>query len=151
MVKNPKQEFQVKAEEQVKKEVSVVWGTLIVGFLIIRQWIGFEAVFGEIGNAGYVRYFEFIAAPGLILAALNLEPVKKLLECKILVWPGMLSGALYYVHNNVMEDYRLLNSVLESNINFSSWYVFLLVFVSIFPFALLWQYLKNKIISWKIV
>ena len=36
-------EFQVKAEEQVKKEVSVVWGTLIVGFLIIRQWIGFEA------------------------------------------------------------------------------------------------------------
>ena len=106
---------------------------------------------GEIGNAGYVRYFEFIAAPGLILAALNLEPVKKLLECKILVWPGMLSGALYYVHNNVMEDYRLLNSVLESNINFSSWYVFLLVFVSIFPFALLWQYLKNKIISWKIV
>ena len=137
-------EFQIKANEKVRKGVSVVWGTMILGFLIIRLVIGFENIFGTIGSSAYVRYFEFFAAPGLLLVALNLHLISKFLEWKPFVWLGMMSGALYYVHNNVMEDYYLLNAVLRINLNFSSEFVFLAVLSSIIPFAVLWQYWGKK-------
>ena len=137
-------EFQIKANEKVRKGVSVVWGTMILGFLIIRLVIGFENIFGTIGSSSYVRYFEFFAAPGLLLVALNLHFIAKFLEWKPFVWLGMMSGALYYVHNNVLEDYYLLNAVLRINQNFSSEFVFLAVLSSIIPFAVLWQYWGKK-------
>ena len=138
-------EFHVKADETVRKGLSVVWGVLILGFLVIRQIIGFENIFGSIGGNAYVRYFEFVAAPGLLLAALNLSPISRFLAWKPFVWLGMLSGAIYYVHNNVMEDSYLLNSVLVSRINFSSGFVFLTMLVSIIPFAILWQHSERKL------
>ncbi len=137
-------EFQVEADEKLKKGVSVVWGTLILGFLCVRLLIGFGNIFGTVGSAPYVRYFEFLAAPGLLLAALNLDPVRMFLEWKPFVWLGMISGALYYVHNNVMQDYFLLDSVLGTSIDFSSGFVFLLVLASVIPFAVLWQYAGKK-------
>ncbi len=137
-------EFQVKAEEKVRKRVSAVWGTLILGFLLIRPAVGFERIFGSIGGSAYVRYFEFIAAPGLLLAALNLRPISGLLSWRPLVWAGSLSAALYYVHNNVMQDYLLLNAAFGSKLSFSSGLVFLAVLVSVIPFAVLWQYLSQQ-------
>ena len=137
-------EFQIKANEKVRKGISVGWGTIIFGFLIIRLVIGFENIFGSIGSPSYVRYFEFFAAPGLLLVALNLHSISKFLEWKPFVWLGMMSGALYYVHNNVMEDYHILNAVLGINLNFSSGIVFLTVLSSVIPLAVLWQYLENK-------
>ena len=65
----------------------------------------------------------------------------------------MLSGAHYYVHNNVMEDYLILKNVPGINISFSSGIVFLLGLLSVIPFAVLWQYsgikLKHLIFSRK--
>ena len=139
----------MEAEEKIRKPVSLVWGALILGVLIVRMVIGFESVFGKIGGNPYVRYFEFFAAPGLILAALNLKPVSGILSWKGFVWIGFLSASLYYVHNNVMEDCLILNHVLNLNINFSSGLVFLLICVSIFPFALLWQYGAIWLGKWK--
>ena len=80
----------------------------------------------------------------MLLVALNLHFIAKFLEWKPFVWLGMMSGALYYVHNNVMEDYYLLNAVLRINLNFSSEFVFLAVLSSIIPFAVLWQYWGKK-------
>ena len=138
-------EFQVKADEDIRKDVSVVWGTLVLGFLLIRLAVGFENIFGPIGSFSYVRYFEFFAAPGLVLSALNLRPVSKFLEWRPFVWLGALSDALYYVHNNVMEDLFLLNAALGSGINFSSGLVFLAVIAGVIPFALLWRYVGKKL------
>ncbi len=138
-------EFQLNAAEGVRKGVSAAWGTLILGFLLIRLFVGFENIFGSIGSSAYVRYFEFVAAPGLLLAALNLRPISSLLAWKPFVWAGLLSGALYYVHNNVMEDYLVLNAVLGSKLSFSSGLVFLAVLMSVIPFAVLWQYLRTKL------
>ena len=146
-------EFQVQADKKVKKGVSIAWGTLILAFLIIRLIIGFENIFGSVGSSPYIRYFEFIAAPGLLLAALNLPPLSMFLEWKPFLWLGTLSGALYYVHNNVMEDYLILKNVPGINISFPSGIEFLLGLLSVIPFAVLWQYsgikLKHLIFSRK--
>ena len=138
-------EFQTSAREEVKERVSLVWGALILGFFVVRLFIGFENVFGPIGGFAYVRYFEFIAAPGLLLVALNLRPITGLLSWKGFVWLGALSGAIYYVTNCLLEDYFLLNAVTGSTINFSSGLVFIAVVVSVIPFALLWQLAENKL------
>lgn len=138
-------EFQVAADEKVRKGVSAAWLTAIAGFFIVRQFIGFGKIFGDIGSAPYVRYFEFLAAPGLLLAAVNLEPAKKVLGCKPLIWLGMLSIPIYYVHNSVFEDIRILNSISGSRINFSMWYIMIPVILCAVTFALLWQFVARKV------
>ena len=140
-------EFQDHASEKLRKDVSVVWVTLILGFLLFRLIVGFERVFGRIGGSPYVRYFEFIAAPGLLLGAMNLSPVRKCLEWKPVFWLGTMSGAIYYVHNNIMEDYRILSNTTGIHVDFSAGWVFLAVLISILPFALLWQYVSRKLSS----
>ena len=85
------------------------------------------SIFGTLGSSSYVRYFEFVAAPGMILRALNLSPVRKCLEWKPLVWLGTLSGTIYYVHNNIMENYLILDSSLGIHLDFSSGWVLLAV------------------------
>lgn len=137
-------EFQVNAKESMRKAVSVAWATLILAALVVRFFVGFENMFGPVGGYAYVRYFEFIVAPGLLLAALNLHPISSLLARKPIVWAGLLSGALYYVHNNVMEDYLILNAALGSRLDFSSGLVFLAVVASVIPFAVLWQHLSKR-------
>ena len=87
----------------------------------------------------YVRYFTFVAAPGILLAALNLTPVRSVLSLRPLVWLGSLSGAIYYVHNNVMQDYLLLNTLTGSKINLLLPAVFLLILLSMPPWALLFR------------
>ena len=128
-------EFQSEAPLSLKKKVSLVWCTLIVGFLIVRLILGFDRVFGEIGTSTYVRYFEFLVAPGLVLAALNLAPVTRLLESKPLLWLGALSTPIYYVHNNLMEDISIVNDLTGSPINFSSFPVFILILTGIVLFV----------------
>lgn len=132
-------EFHDQAAERVRKGVSVVWGTLILGFLATRMVIGFEEVFGDVGSSSYVRYFEFVVAPGMLMCALNLPVASKVLEWRPLLWLGALSGAIYYVHNNIMEDYFILDSVCGTGVDFSSGLVFLAVVASVIPFACLWQ------------
>ena len=101
--------------------------------------IGVENIFGPAGSSAYLRYREFLAAPGLLPAALNLPPVSKFSERKPLLWLEMLSGAHYYVHNNMMEDYLILKNVPGINISFPSGIVFLLGLLSVIPFAVIWQ------------
>ena len=137
-------EFQTGAGEKARKGVSLAWGIAISVFFIARHIIGFGNIFGDIGSSSYVRYFEFIAAPGLILAVLNIEPLKKILEWKPFIWLGALSAPLYYLHNNLMEDYRILNCLAGNAADFSAWYVFLAVLLSVIPFAMLWQFAGDK-------
>ena len=119
--------------------------TLIVGFLIVRLIFGFKTIFGSIGVSSYIRYFEFIAAPGMILAALNLPPVTRLLSWEPFLWLGGLSTAIYYVHNNIMQDYAILNNLAGKPINFSAWPIFLIVIFSIVPFAMLYRFAEGKV------
>ena len=139
-------EFQDQAGEKVRRAVSAAWMLLILGILALRLAVGFEKIFGQMGGAAYVRYFEFAAAPGLLLGAVNLAPVRKCLEWKPLLRLGMLSGPVYYVHNCVMEDWRILNGALGLRLDFSSGWVFAAVLISILPFACLWQMAGEK---WK--
>lgn len=113
-------EFQTEAEPSLRKKVSFTWFVMIIGVLFVRLVLGFETVFGEIGNSDYIRYFEFFAAPALILAALNLDPVKRFFEWKPFLWLGILASMIYYVHNNLMEDYLIIDSLNGSRVNFSS-------------------------------
>ena len=96
-------------------------------------------MFGPFGTKAYVRYFEFAAAPGILLCALNLKTVREALSWRPLVWLGGLSASVYYVHNGLMEDYKILNRLTGMRIDFLSEPVFLLVIVSVIPFAVLFQ------------
>ena len=125
--------------------MSAVWTTLIVCFLIVRLIYGFKTIFGSIGVSSYIRYFEFIAAPGMILAALNLPPLTKLLSWKPFFYLGGLSTAIYYVHNNIMQDYAILNHLAGEPISFSAWPIFLIVIVSMVPFAMLYRFAEGKV------
>lgn len=137
-------EFQQDAGELLRKKVTTVWITLVLGVLIARLCFGFDAIFGTMGGTRYVRYFEFIAAPGIILAALNLPPMTIALEWKPIVWLGGLATALYYVHNNVMQDYAILNNLTGRPVSFSAWPIFVLVIISIVPLARLYCFFAEK-------
>ena len=138
-------EFQMEADEKLRRKVSTVWILLIAGVLLARLIFGFKRIFGIIGSRSYIRYFEFIAAPGMLLAALNLPPVTKFLEWKPILWLGGLSTAIYYVHNNVMQDYVILNALAGEPVSFSAWPVFLLTVISMIPFAMLYHFLEGKV------
>ena len=126
-------EFQVRASDSCKQIISWLWSGFIVAFFVFHMVIGFESVFGKFGTMKYVRYFEFIAAPGIILASVNLVPVKKFLSHKAFVFLGELSAAIYYVHNNVMEDYILLGVCGDSR------FVFLLMIIIVVLCGILYQ------------
>ena len=126
-------EFQVRASDSHKQIISWTWGGFLLAFFAFHMIVGFENVFGKFGNMKYVRYFEFIAAPGIILASINLVPVKKFLSHKAFVFLGELSAAIYYVHNNVMENYIILG------LGGDSWVVFLLMMASIIFWGILYK------------
>ena len=132
-------EFQRTATEKRKRLISLLWGVGIAAFFLLHTFVGFERVFGPFGTKAYVRYFEFAAAPGILLCALNLKTVREALSWRPLVWLGGLSASVYYVHNGLMEDYKILNRLTGMRIDFLSEPVFLLVIVSVIPFAVLFQ------------
>ncbi len=47
--------------------------------------------------------------------------------------------SLYYVHNNVMVDYTFVDKFFGLNLNFNSIKVFIVIIVSMIPFAVLWN------------
>ena len=130
-------EFQTWASERQRTLVSLLWFGFVTGFFLLHTALGFERVFGTLGTMRYVRYFTFVAAPGLLLAALNLKPIRALLSLEPLVWLGGLSAAVYYVHNNIMQDYLLLNTLTGSKLDLLAPASFLLVLLSMIPWALL--------------
>ena len=132
-------EFQRTASEKEKRLVSLLWGGGIAAFFLFHSVVGFERVFGAFGTKTYIRYFEFVAAPGILLCALNLKAVREAFSWRPLVWLGGLSASVYYVHNALMEDYKILNALTGAKINFLSEPVFLLVIASVIPFAVLFQ------------
>lgn len=142
-------EFQVRAEEKWRRRFSAVLGLFLAGFFIFHMAAGFERVFGDFGTMAYVRYFEFVAAPGMILAAVNLDPVSRLLSWKPFLWLGALSSAVYYVHNCVMEDWMIGNRLLGDPLSFLSLPVFLLVFLSTIPAAMLYRRVSERMRSVK--
>ena len=87
----------------------------------------------------YLAPDEFAAAPGILLCALNLKTIREALSWRPLVWLGGLSASVYYVHNGLMEDYKIVNTITGAKIDFLSEPVFLLVIASVIPFAVLFQ------------
>ena len=132
-------EFQRTAAEKRKRLISLLWGAGIAAFFLLHTIVGFERVFGPFGTKSYIRYFEFAAAPGILLCALNLKPIREALSWRPLVWLGGLSASIYYVHNSLMEDYKIVNTITGAKIDFLSEPVFLLVIASVIPFAVLFQ------------
>ena len=138
-------EFQKEAWDRQKRLVSLLWSGFVAVFFLFHVALGFERVFGALGTMRYVRYFTFVAAPGILLAALNLSPVRTLLSWKPLVWLGGLSAAIYYVHNNVMQDYLLLNALTGSKVDLLAPVSFLLILLSMIPWALLARALGTRV------
>lgn len=138
-------EFQASASDAVKRYVTWVWSGFVAVFFVIHMILGFERVFGPFGTIKYVRYFEFVAAPGILLAALNLRPIRAMLSCRPLCWIGGLSAAVYYVHNNVMQDYWIINKLTGEHIDLLSPVAFLLIVASMIPFALLYQAIEGQL------
>ena len=140
-------EFQTAGSDRQKKLVSLLWFGFVAAFFLLRAVLGFERFFGALGTLRYVRYFTLVAAPGILLAALNLTPVRKVFSVTPLVWLGGLSAAIYYVHNNVMQDYLLLNTLTGSKINLLAPASFLLIVLSMIPWALLYRAAETRLRS----
>ena len=132
-------EFQIKMNEKWRVRISTALGAFLIVFFIFHMIVGFERVFGDFGTSTYVRYFEFVVAPGLLLAALNLSPITRFFEWKPFVWLGILSSSIYYVHNNVMEDYMILNKLCNNPLSFLSLPFAILVILSVIPVGMLYQ------------
>jgi len=130
-------EFQSKVNKTWRVKISAVWGAFIVLFFIFHLLVGFESVFGEFGTSNYVRYFEYVAAPGIILSVLNLNVPDRIFSWEPLLQLGALSSMIYYIHNNCIEDYLILNTVSGSIINLSSFPAFLFILLSVIPIAML--------------
>ena len=142
-------EFQRNAGDRQRTVVTRLWFGFAAAFFLFHSAVGFERVFGSFGTLRYVRYFEFIAAPGILLAALNLTPVRTVLSWKPLVWLGGLSAAVYYVHNNVMQDYLILNELTGSKFNLLTPVSFLLIVLSMIPWAMLYRALEETAVRRK--
>jgi peptidoglycan/LPS O-acetylase OafA/YrhL len=138
-------EFQTGVSDRHKKLVSLLWFGFVAVFFLLHTVLGFERFFGTLGAMRYVRYFTFVAAPGILLAALNLTPVRAALSVTPLVWLGGLSAAIYYVHNNVMQDYLLLNTLTGSKIDLLAPASFLLIVLSMIPWALLFRAAETRL------
>ena len=101
-------EFQTKVTKTWRVKISSVWGAFIVLFFIFHLVVGFENVFGEFGTSNYVRYFEYVAAPGLILSILNLNVPDRIFSWKPLLQLGALSSMIYYIHNNCIDYFAII-------------------------------------------
>ena len=138
-------EFQASASETLRRYVTWVWTGFVAVFFVYHMIVGFERVFGVFGTMNYVRYFEFIAAPGILLGAVNLPPLRKALSWEPLCALGGLSAEIYYVHNNVLEDYWILNRITGDRVNLLAPAAFLLMLASVIPWAMLYRYRKGRL------
>ena len=136
-------EFQMRVQVKQRKRLTAFLGCFIVAFFLFHSVVGFEKVFGPFGTLKYVRYFEFVVAPGLLLAAVNLPLVSRFLSREPFLWLGALSSAIYYVHNNCMEDYMILNSLAGEPVNLLSFPAFLMILVSVIPVAMVYRMLAS--------
>ena len=137
-------EFQERASEKVRRIVTWLWSGFVAVFFVFHMIVGFERVFGVFGTMNYVRYFEFVAAPGILLAALNLPLVRNGFSWEPLCMLGSLSAEIYYVHNNVFQDYWMLNRATGERINLLAPPAFLLMVVSVIPWGVLYKYLRTR-------
>ena len=138
-------EFQIRADRKLRVRFSAVLGAFVMAFFIYHMFVGFENVFGEFGTRTYVRYFEFAAAPGLLLTALNLTPVARVLSWKPLMGLSALSTAIYYVHNCLMEDCMIVNHLAGNPVDLCSWPAFLIILVGIIPAAMVFRKITSSI------
>ena len=136
-------EFQIRVDEKHRRSLSAALGLFVVLFFIHHTAVGFEKVFGSFGTMAYVRYFEFVAAPSLILMALNLQPMALIFSWKPLLWLGTLSPIIYYIHNCLMEDCLILNHLAGEPVNLVTWPVLLLILIGIIPAAMLYRKIAN--------
>ncbi len=132
-------EFQRGVSEHVRKRISLVYAVCLALFFVFHTVLGFERVFGGFGTKTYIRYFEFVAAPGMILAALNVPVVGRVLSCRGLLWLGLLSSAIYYVHNNWMEDCLILNFLAGEPVDLRSIPAFLAMLAGTVLLAMLYR------------
>lgn len=137
-------EFQTNVGRKWRDRISLVWITFVAAFFAFHMIVGFEQVFGSFGTLNYVRYFEFVAAPGLILAALNLRPVERILSWKALTWLGALSSAIYYVHNNWLEDCMIVNALAGDPVDLLAFPAFLIMLVTAIPVAMLYRGIERR-------
>ena len=112
--------------------------------------VGFEQVFGKFGTLNYVRYFEFVVAPGLLLAALNLRFAECILSWKALTWLGALSPAVYYVHNNWIEDCMIVNALAGEPFDLCACPAFLILLTTTIAVAMIYRNRFMPEISWGI-
>ena len=137
-------EFQSNVSRKWRSRISLIWLTFIAAFFVFHTIVGFEQVFGNFGTLNYVRYFEFVAAPGLILAALNLQPVERILSWEALIWLGALSSAIYYVHNNWMEDCMIVNALAGYPVDLRAFPAFLILLATAIPIAMLYRGIEKR-------
>ena len=132
-------EFQALAPAARRRRVSLVLAVLVLGFFLFHTAAGFERVFGPVGSRAYVRYFEFVAAPALVLAALNLPAVSAFFSLRPFLFLGSLSAAVYYVHNCVLEDAMILCRLAGDPVSLLAFPAFLLLMLAMLPAAWLYE------------
>ena len=80
-----------------------------------------------------------MVAPGLIPAALNLRSVERILSWKALTWLGALSPAVYYVHNNWIEDCMIVNALAGEPFDLRSGPAFLIMLATTIAVAVIYR------------
>ena len=59
------------------------------------------------------------------------------------LWLGALSPAIYYVHNNWLEDLMIINTLAGEPVNLLSLPAFLIMMAGVLPVALLYQRISS--------
>ena len=144
-------EFQEKIGKRKREKISGSALAFLIFVTILSAINGVEPTFGD-----FYRCFVFIIAPTIIISTLNLNFVRAFFELRPFVWLGSISMSIYYVHNNVMVDYTIINEILNLKLNFNSTKAFVIIIVSMIPFAVLWgkiagtwgNSIKNYILNW---
>ena len=136
-------EFQLSVSGEWRSRISLTWSAFITIFFIFHMVVGFEQVFGRFGTLNYVRYFEFVVALGLILAALNLRFVGRIFSWKALTWLGALSPAVYYVHNNWIEDCMIINALAGEPFDLRAGPAFLILLTTTIAVAMIYRKIET--------
>lgn len=128
-------EFQEKVNKKKREKIAISVIICLFASIMLSAVNGIPSTFGT----DFYKYFVFVISPTIIIAALNLNFAKRFFEWRGFVWLGGLSMSLYYVHNNVMVDYTFVDKFFGLNLNFNSIKVFIVIIVSMIPFAVLWN------------
>ena len=120
--------------------ISLTLMSTTVFFLIYAKNVGFESAVGEWKYAWY-----FLVTPTMILLAVYIQPIRKILESRVIYWLcGDISVVVYFWHAPYT---KIFSCLIENRLANSTCLLFVLYILSLIVFAKAYVFLKNKMVK----